>query len=170
MRQPLAGFLDGIPPHRSESCRKGARSCRRVSEIARSACNCLAFAPSVLRDAQEGKTRGKDKCFSRLQRRQKEPAKAGSFATYGWVSRIPALPSVALDPLTQASAGRIPKNVPLARFLYGIPPHRSESSWPGQKENPERGFLFVLWLGQQDSNLHSWHQKPESCHWTMAQR
>lgn len=25
------------------------------------------------------------------------------------------------------------------------------------------------WLGQQDSNLHSWYQKPESCHWTMAQ-
>lgn len=25
------------------------------------------------------------------------------------------------------------------------------------------------WLGQQDSNLHSWYQKPESYHWTMAQ-
>lgn len=27
----------------------------------------------------------------------------------------------------------------------------------------------IEWLGQQDSNLHSWYQKPESYHWTMAQ-
>ena len=25
------------------------------------------------------------------------------------------------------------------------------------------------WLGHKDSNLGSWHQKPESCRWTMAQ-
>lgn len=26
------------------------------------------------------------------------------------------------------------------------------------------------WLGYQDSNLDSWHQKPESCRWTIPQR
>jgi hypothetical protein len=30
--------------------------------------------------------------------------------------------------------------------------------------------MWVMrWLGQQDSNLHNWYQKPGSYHWTMAQ-
>ena len=38
------------------------------------------------------------------------------------------------------------------------------------KNRPKAVSFSNIWLGQQDSNLHNWYQKPGSCHWTMAQR
>ena len=57
-------------------------------------------------------------------------------------------------------------------FAYsGISPHRFESFAPGNttKNHPKAVSFSEIWLGQQDSNLHNWYQKPGSCHWTMAQ-
>lgn len=39
-----------------------------------------------------------------------------------------------------------------------------------KKNRPKAVSFSNIWLGQQDSNLHNWYQKPGSCHWTMAQR
>jgi hypothetical protein len=37
------------------------------------------------------------------------------------------------------------------------------------KQNPHgAGLENGMWLGCKDSNLDSWYQKPESCHWTTA--
>ena len=75
-------------------------------------------------------------------------------------------------PLGASACRQIPKNVPQARFLYGISPHRFESFASGKatKNRPKAVSFSNIWLGQQDSNLHNWYQKPGSCHWTMAQR
>ena len=75
-------------------------------------------------------------------------------------------------PLGASACRQIPKNVPQARFLYGIPPHRFEpfASGKATKNRPKAVSFSNIWLGQQDSNLHNWYQKPGSCHWTMAQR
>ena len=58
-------------------------------------------------------------------------------------------------------------------FAYSeISPRRRESFAPGNatKNRPKAVSFSEIWLGQQDSNLHNWYQKPGSCHWTMAQR
>lgn len=75
-------------------------------------------------------------------------------------------------PLGASACRQIPKNVPQARFLYGISPHRFEpfASGKATKNRPKAVSSSNIWLGQQDSNLHNWYQKPGSCHWTMAQR
>ena len=75
-------------------------------------------------------------------------------------------------PLGASACRQIPKNVPQARFLYGISPHRFEpfASGKATKNRPKAVSFSNIWLGQQDSNLHNWYQKPGSCHWTMAQR
>lgn len=51
--------------------------------------------------------------------------------------------------------------------LIGSNPLRTKTQ---QKNRPKAVLLPNMWLGQQDSNLHNWYQKPGSCHWTMAQR
>lgn len=43
------------------------------------------------------------------------------------------------EPSLAGSVGRIPTNVPLARLLNGIPPHRFESPLYGMKKAPDRG-------------------------------
>lgn len=58
-------------------------------------------------------------------------------------------------------------------FAYSeISPRRRESFALGNatKNRPKAVSFSEIWLGQQDSNLHNWYQKPGSCHWTMAQR
>ena len=49
--------------------------------------------------------------------------------------------------LFASSVGRIPKNAPLARFLYGIPPHRFESHVVGNKKTTERLTRSLVYDG-----------------------
>ena len=57
-------------------------------------------------------------------------------------------------PSLASSVGRIPKNVPLARFPNGIPPHRFESpgKFPGYKKPPRLRGLIISWRRRRDSN------------------
>ena len=52
-------------------------------------------------------------------------------------------------PLGASACGQIPKNVPQARFLYGISPHRFESfaSDRATKKPPEGGFVLKYMAG-----------------------
>ncbi len=63
---------------------------------------------------------------ARAQRQQKDRSSERPFEIHGGVYGVPASPSAKADPSLASSVGRIPKNVPLARFLNGIPPHRFE--------------------------------------------
>ena len=73
-------------------------------------------------------------------------------------------------PSLASSVGRNAKNMPPACFLNVFPPHRFESMrFVRQSISPKLARL-PKWLGYQDSNLDSWHQKPESCRWTIPQR
>ena len=46
-----------------------------------------------------------------------------------------------LDPSFASSVGRNPKNVPLARFLNGIPPHRFDSLSLTERKTTKKDFL-----------------------------
>lgn len=103
-------------------------------------------------------------------RATKNRPKAVSFSIMAGPAGFPR--SASALPLGASACRQIPKNVPQARFLYGIPPHRFEpfASGKATKNRPKAVSFSNIWLGQQDSNLHNWYQKPGSCHWTMAQR
>ena len=47
-------------------------------------------------------------------------------------------------PLGASACGQIPKNVPQARFLYGISPHRFESFVSGKATKNRPKAVFVL--------------------------
>ena len=107
----------------------------------------------------------------RLTRTVPEPiAHAGEVAPYGWGTRIRVFASQIRTPPSQARSGETLKtchwHVFLTRFhLIGSNPCDSTDEayrpcWRG----------CSIWLGYQDSNLDSWHQKPESCRWTIPQR
>lgn len=103
-------------------------------------------------------------------RATKNRPKAVSFSIMAGPAGFPR--STSALPLGASACRQIPKNVPQARFLYGISPHRFEpfASGKATKNRPKAISFSNIWLGQQDSNLHNWYQKPGSCHWTMAQR
>ena len=105
-----------------------------------------------------------------LQSDKKNRPKAVSFSNMARPAGFPR--SASALPLGASACRQIPKNVPQARFLYGISPHRFEpfASGKATKNRPKAVSFSNIWLGQQDSNLHNWYQKPGSCHWTMAQR
>ena len=104
-------------------------------------------------------------------RATKNRPKVVSFSNI-WLGQQDSRALRALSPLGASACRQIPKNVPQARFLYGISPHRFEpfASGKATKNRPKAVSFSNIWLGQQDSNLHNWYQKPGSCHWTMAQR
>ena len=60
------------------------------------------------------------------------------------------------QPLGASACGRIPKNVPLARFLYGIPPHRFDSRRPSynllKQKRPWASIIAVRFSGAGDGN------------------
>ena len=130
-----------------------------------------------LADRRDGTNPAKDESHTHrnqgmhLQSDKKNRPKAVSFSNI-WLGQQDSRALRALPPLGASACRQIPKNVPQARFLYGISPHRFEpfASGKATKNRPKAVSFSNIWLGQQDSNLHNWYQKPGSCHWTMAQR
>lgn len=128
-----------------------------------------------LADRRDGTNPAKDESHTHrnqgmhLQSDKNRP-KAVSFSIMAGPAGFPR--SASALPLGASACRQIPKNVPQARFLYGISPHRFEpfASGKATKNRPKAVSFSNIWLGQQDSNLHNWYQKPGSCHWTMAQR
>ena len=110
----------------------------------------------------------KAKAFTTL-RAPRPPKSCRSYHAGRQPSRIPA-PS-ALVPLAQAPAGEFLKTCHWHVFLTEFHLIGSNPLQPilQQKNRPKAVSLPNRWLGQQDSNLHNWYQKPGSCHWTMAQ-
>ena len=129
-----------------------------------------------LADRRDGANPAKDESHTHrnqgihLQSDKKNRPKAVSFSIMAGPAGFPR--SASALPLGASACRQIPKNVPQARFLYGISPHRFEpfASGKATKNHPKAVSFSNIWLGQQDSNLHNWYQKPGSCHWTMAQR
>ena len=69
---------------------------------------------------------------------------------------IPASPAAKADPSLASSVGRIPENVPLARFLNGIPPHRFESLFPITTNAPLTGRCKFSGGGRGIRTLVTW--------------
>ena len=139
-------------------------------------CKKLVIFVFRLADRRDGANPAKDESHTHrnqgmhLQGNKKPPA--GGFVLKYMAGPAGFPRSASALPLGASACRQIPKNVPQARFLYGISPHRFEpfASGKATKNRPKAVSFSNIWLGQQDSNLHNWYQKPGSCHWTMAQR
>ena len=104
-------------------------------------------------------------------RATKNRPKAVSFSNI-WLGQQDSRALRALSPLAQAPAGKSLKACHRHVFFTGFHLIGSNPLHPArqQKNRPKAVSFSNIWLGQQDSNLHNWYQKPGSCHWTMAQR
>ena len=101
----------------------------------------------------------------------KNRPKAVSFSNI-WLGQQDSRALRALSPLAQAPADKSLKACHRHVFFTGFHLIGSNPLHPArqQKNRPKAVSFSNIWLGQQDSNLHNWYQKPGSCHWTMAQR
>lgn len=129
-----------------------------------------------LADRRDGTNPAKDESHTHrnqgmhLQSDKKNRPKAVSFSSI-WLGQQDSRALRALSPLAQAPAGKSLKTCHRHVFFTGFHLIGSNPLHPArQQKTARRRFRSQLWLGQQDSNLHNWYQKPGSCHWTMAQR
>ena len=87
---------------------------------------------------------------------QKSPIYPGCRIIDGGMYGTPASPSAKAEPSLAGSVGRIPENVPPARFLDGIPPHRFEPSSPWREKAPLAGRGVISGGGRGIRTLVTW--------------
>ena len=93
----------------------------------------------------------------------------GSWLSIGCIVREAPSTSRALQRARRAIVGAVccrPMRRGACDAVSACAPRRQKGGSRSVSGSP----LCMFWLGQQDSKLHNWYQKPGSCHWTMAHR